>query len=78
MTVYEPGGACLTRVQHDQRELTKQLQQRAGSAPAAQVGNQRTPVGKPQTQQAVQPASDAEKILAPTSSTQGQFLDIVV
>ena len=39
MTVYTPGGPCLTRLQHEQQVFQKQLQERYAPSPAKVLQN---------------------------------------
>lgn len=82
MTVYEPGGECLTKTQHDQREFRKKLQEKqnpAGAETAATPAGS-TPAATADTQlaQAVKPVEASEKPAKPDPLIKGRPLDVSV
>lgn len=77
MTVYEPGGECLTRVQHEHREFQKKLQEKANPSPAAEARNLssgKAPDGA-LTATAIKPVDTPERTVPPKSAQSGQILD---
>lgn len=80
MTVYTPGGPCLTRLQHEQQMFQKQLQEKSNSSPIRALQNLAT--GRTSTdilrRDAVSPLGTAEKTAQPNSSTHGQLLNITI
>lgn len=81
MTVYEPGGECLTRIQHDQREFQKRLQEKVNPSPATAARNLtqgNVPAADTLRPEAVKPAQAGEKPAASYGSLHSQYLDISV
>ena len=80
MTVYEPGGECLTKTQHDQREFRKKLQEKQ-TPDVAQTGAAGTTPAAPDDAllaQAVKPAAASEKPARPDPLIKGRPLDVSV
>ncbi len=79
MTVYEPGGECLTRIQHDQREFRKQIQGKyapsSATAPSSLAGGNAAATGA-QLPEAVKPPQAGDKAATAYGSPHSQYLDI--
>lgn len=80
MTVYTPGGPCLTRLQHEQQLFQKQLQEKSNPLSAKSLQDitaGRTPKDTVSAS-AVSPPDATEKTVQSYSSSHGRNLDIAV
>ncbi len=74
MTVYEPGGPCLTQTQHDQQVFRKQLQEKSNVSATPGNPSAASQASDTLQPQAVQPTQNTEK----TTATSGRLLNVTV
>lgn len=78
MTVYEPGGECLTKTQYDQREFRKKLQDRNNpDATKNTTPGTATPASDLITPQAVKPVEKTDTSTTTADTLSDHAVDVV-
>lgn len=78
MTVYEPGGECLTKTQYDQREFRKKLQDRNNPDAAKNTApGTATPASDLITPQAVKPVEKTDASTTTADALSDHAVDVV-